>query len=434
MSTGVDVRIEWLDAPGVTSPELASTWARFEVWIGGRCVTQVESSDGTLRRSVYGSLYPLAEWIAANWWVLTSEIRPSAVEARFWSWANVRRQPWLRQHNLRGAGDGMAWPDLTVVTEGAVTRLNWSHDTDPSLTPVRFVSLGDARLPSTEVAESLARFVGEVLTRLSEQGLPKTRLSEEWDAVAKTPDQERPFCLAVAKLGLDPYAIDDRTAADVVRAFDHLPDDLIDDFFDSADPAGLSAAVVWAQRAMAAAGRAAAGAQEPLERLYEATSPAIGGTAADARRPWVTGYDMARRVRLELSSEATEPFDGSRWVGDATLSRPSLGLQGLAAVRDDRCGLVTARARTTAIGFARARALGRALVRPDGRSFILSAARGYEERVAGAFAAELLAPAEGIRRLLDDIGGQDDAALDVVAHHYRVSALLVRHQYENQLA
>jgi hypothetical protein len=64
MTIGFDVNIEWLEAPGVTTPELAATWARYEIWVGDRCITQVEAADGTFRRSVYGSIYPLAQWVA----------------------------------------------------------------------------------------------------------------------------------------------------------------------------------------------------------------------------------------------------------------------------------------------------------------------------------------------------------------------------------
>jgi hypothetical protein len=140
--TTLDFRLEWLEAPGVTTPELAGTWARYEIWIGDRCATQVEGADGTFRRGVYGSIYPLAHWIAANWWALTSNIRPSAIDARYWDWKNVHAYPWLRQHNFRGAGDGMAWPNLTIVPEGAVSRVAWSQDYGHELTPVRFASDG----------------------------------------------------------------------------------------------------------------------------------------------------------------------------------------------------------------------------------------------------------------------------------------------------
>jgi Zn-dependent peptidase ImmA (M78 family) len=61
------------------------------------------------------------------------------------------------------------------------------------------------------------------------------------------------------------------------------------------------------------------------------------------------------------------------------------------------------------------------------------AARSQEEKVARAFAAELLAPADGIRRILNELDSSDNSALEAVARHFEVSPLLVRHQYDNQL-
>src|SRR5271166_6456698 len=84
----------------------------------------------------------LAADASRNWWLLTSHVRPSAVDTRYWTWQNVRTYPWLRQHNFRGAGDGMAWPDLTLVPEGAVTRIVWSQDYRRHLAPIRFASDG----------------------------------------------------------------------------------------------------------------------------------------------------------------------------------------------------------------------------------------------------------------------------------------------------
>jgi hypothetical protein len=115
MTGSIAVRIEWLDAPDVTAPELAATWARYEVWVADSCASLVETDDGTLRRSVYGSLYPLANWITSNWWSLRAHVRPSATDSNHWSWGNLRTQPWLRVHNMRGAGDGMSWPNLTIL-------------------------------------------------------------------------------------------------------------------------------------------------------------------------------------------------------------------------------------------------------------------------------------------------------------------------------
>lgn len=441
MSDDIDIRIEWLDAPGVSTPELAATWARYELWVDGRCATHVEAEDGTLRRSVYGSLYPLAEWIASNWWILVSHIRPSAVETRYWTWPNVRTHPWLAQHNFRGAGDGMTWPNLTLVAEGAVTHISWVSDTDRAFRHVRFASNGVAFVRSSVAAEGLARVVDHVLERLAEEGLPKTRLAEDWDAVARMDDEEREFCQTVAKLGVDPYTVNEETAADVIKIASSLPPDLVSDFFDSADTSGLTRAAEWTERAMTLASRASGKAKNSLQSLHEAASTRSAaavsetGAVADIDRPWLLGYEIARSVRSNLGVSEKEHFDPAPWVGASELSAPSNGIQGVATVDNDRCGVVLDRPLgVSAARFGQARALGRALWSPQKKCFILSLAHSHDEKVARAFAAELLAPASGVRQSLDTIGKSDDAAMDAVARHYRVSPLLVRHQYDNQIA
>jgi hypothetical protein len=436
MNGTFEVRIEWLETSGVTTPELAVTWARYEIWLGGRCVTQVETADGTFRRSVYGSLYPLAYWIASNWWLLNSHIRPSAVDTHYWTWRNVRSHPWLAQHNFRGAGDGMAWPDLTLVPEGAITHIVWKQDYQRNSTPVRFASDGSGLVRVDEIRTELASIVNRVLERLSEAGIPKTPLAEEWSAVAKADDQEQEFCRTTARMGIDPYSVDDDTADIIVNIADQLPAEIAEDFFDSADVTALAGAADWARRAMLVSERAAARAANTLQDIYTVVSaPGLAG-ATDTERPWALGYTMARRLRHELAIKDTDQFDVSPWVGIGEVTASSHGINGFASVTGDRCGVVLGNRGlgTTAIRFGQARALGRVVARPEQRRFVLSAARSHDERVARAFAAELLAPAEGVRLTLESIGKTDDSAIEAVAHRFRVSPLVVRHQYDNQIA
>jgi hypothetical protein len=438
MTIGFDVNIEWLEAPGVTTPELAATWARYEIWVGDRCITQVEAADGTFRRSVYGSMYPLAQWVASNWWLLTSHIRPSAVEARYWTWQNVRAYPWLPEHNFRGAGDGMPWPDLTVVPEGPVTCVAWSQDRNRSFSPVRFASEGYAIIRADEARVCLAGVVNRVLERLAESKLPKTPLAEEWEAVATADEEERDFCLTVARLGLDPYSVSEHTADEVVRIAADLPSEVSVDFFDSADVTGLAGAAEWARRAMSVSERASAKAAKTLRPLYAALSSPVDSLSntVNDERPWTIGYAMARQVRRELDLDHTKQFDISPWVRLGDVSAPSNGLHGVVTVTAERCGLVLDNRRlgATASRFGQARALGRALAHPEHQRFVLSAARGQDEQVARAFAAELLAPSDGIQAALEVLGKHDDAALEAIAAHFRVSPLLVQHQYDNQIA
>lgn len=437
MSTRLEVRIEWLDAPGVVTPELAATWARYEIWAGSRCVTQVETDDGTLRRSVYGSLYPLAYWIASNWWLLNTHLRPSAVDTRYWTWRNVRAFPWLRQHNVRGAGDGMPWPDLTIVPEGAAARLAWSPDAGHRTAPIRFVSVGRETMRADDLRADLATVLNHVLERLAECGLPKTPLAEEWSEIGKIDSEERDFCQTAARIGLDPYSVDDDMARSIIDVANQVPGEILDDFFDSADVGALTEAADWALEASSAASQAAGQASRTLRDAYPAVTETSSFVSSDgAGQPWLAGYALARQLRQVLELDSTERFDIAPWVGVGNVDAPSHGIYGCASIHDDRCGVVLG---IQGLGqvttrFGQARALGRAMANPGQHRFVLSGVRSRDERVARAFAAELLAPADGIRAVLDGAGEIGDSALEAAAHLFQVSPLVVRHQYDNQIA
>jgi hypothetical protein len=330
----------------------------------------------------------------------------------------------------------MAWPDLTLVAEGPVTHVVWSQEARPQLAPVRFAAEGNGIIRTEELLVHLAGVVDHVLERLAEAGLPKTPLAEEWTAIARADNEERDFCRTVARMGLDPYSVSDETADDVLNIAAKLPAEIVDDFFDSADADALPGAAEWARRAIPIADRAAAKAAKELRPLHQAVSSQVDSINIDVEKPWKLGYAMARQLRHELHVNDTDQFDVTPWVGLSDVSAPSNGIQGFVAVKNGRCGLVLGGRRLGAMTsrFGRARALGRALARPEQRRFILSAARAQDERVAGAFAAELLAPAEGVRLTLAAIGKNDDSALEAIARHFGVSPLLVRHQYDNQIA
>lgn len=87
----------------------------------------------------------------------------------------------------------------------------------------------------------------------------------------------------------------------------------------------------------------------------------------------------------------------------------------------------------TAKRFASARAIGRHSLSPvRGLSLLTRAPRQYTEQTERAFAAELLAPADGIADVL--AGDYSDDALLRAAEHFDVSMTLVQRQVENQIA
>ncbi len=62
--------------------------------------------------------------------------------------------------------------------------------------------------------------------------------------------------------------------------------------------------------------------------------------------------------------------------------------------------------------------------------FLLTPARTSAYQAERAFAAEFLAPADGLRQILPVVA---DDALEATATHFGVSPLLIRHQVDNQL-
>src|SRR5690242_9624003 len=94
------LRYEWESAEEVRAPELAATWARLEIWAGEECITQVEDlASKSPRRSIYCSLYPLAEWVAYSWWLLRAHTRLAGTV--FHRRSAIQRLNALRQHNVR---------------------------------------------------------------------------------------------------------------------------------------------------------------------------------------------------------------------------------------------------------------------------------------------------------------------------------------------
>jgi hypothetical protein len=225
----------------------------------------------------------------------------------------------------------MAWPNLTLVAEGAVTRLVWVPDSGRTLGPIRFASGGDAFVESEDLHHGLAGLIDTVQGRLAEEGLPKTRLAEEWEAVGRASGEESEFCTTVARLGLDPYSVSDQIADVVISTAASIPAELAADFFDSADFTALERAAGWTRRAIPAADRATTRAHIGLERLQDSFPYGVldrrhGLVSEDqGYRPWATGYAMAREIRSSLRMRNVDQFDIADWWGLATCARSRTG-------------------------------------------------------------------------------------------------------------
>jgi hypothetical protein len=435
MSENRDFRIDvdWDSAPDVATPELRATWADLSLWCGTRCITAVEDSEGTYRRSVHTSVYPLAEWIAFNWWFLKDELRPSALPVAVWKWANAPNYDWLRRHNTRGAGNGMPWPDLTLVSEGEATRAVWHSGPGLAGQPIGFLGNGDAYLRSAQFLDELTRFVDQVIDRLREVRVDDTPLAKEWRALRDTDNEEAAFASAAARLGLDPYSMSAAAQDNLVAISESIDDLLMDEFLDSADPDDLQSAYSWLERARNKAANLTSG-------RISASSVDLAGVwvtrkAVREEKPWQRGYNGAREVRRMLGVEPTRRLDIDSLVSEVRLVGRPGGLEGFTQIDTaNRAVLVlpSGRRLQTAVRFAQARSLG-LLLSSERQEHLLDPVSTDLTKESRAFAAELLAPAAGVAEYLSNLRSVTDAAFDAVAAHFKTSSLVVRHQYENQV-
>lgn len=432
LGTGLELRVEWQQADGVTAPELAATWCRLEIAIDGHPVTAVEDRrTGAIRRGIYVSAYPLAEWIAEHWWLLRRHVRPSAVPRAHWAWRHVRLQPWLRQHNLRAAGGGMPWPDVTLVPEGPVSRIVWSAGQGPADSPVAFLTSGDTYLRSDEVADALSRFVEQVLERLAEVDVRGTVLQDEWSLLIRSDEKENAFASAMARLGQDPFYVPDALADDVIASAELLEPEVLAEFLDSVRPDGVRVAMRWLQKA-----RGLAAEMPPAPLLERLSMTAQVADATGVGRPWLQGYATARSVRAELGLRPNDVLAVGDLVSTQSLVGSASGLQGLVSAQERKVGLVLPA--ELGLGpaserFAQARALGLGLL-TDRNLLLLDPAHTDLTKASRAFAAELLAPADGIGEFVSALPEITSAAFEALAGHYGTSPLLVQHQYDNQIA
>ena len=148
----------------------------------------------------------MAEWLATNWWFLTSEVGSPLKQDT----AGYRRR-----HSLAANREGYAYPDLHVFPLGRLTRLVWQRGTS-TWAKTRLLDEGEALVDSAEFRETCSDLVDRVVSRLADCGIEDTLLQQEWAAVRTADEEEADFCRVAAGLGWDPYALDDAKCEEVL--------------------------------------------------------------------------------------------------------------------------------------------------------------------------------------------------------------------------
>ncbi len=421
--------IDWVDAERISGPELSATWASLRIRAGDSIMTRVlDERAKTVRDFVHVPLYPLAEWLAANWWFLTHEFKNPAKESD---------PDFHRRHTLGASREGYAFPNLEVVPSGTRTRLAWESAPSP-WTRVQFLDRGEIWVDSGGFRETCADFVDQVIRRLASLGVDETFLQEEWNAIQTADQEESKFCGTAAGLGWDPYALDDEKRDGVFLLAEKLGE-LLDEAVPALDTEDLSAG--WSA-IVSAVGKAKLDGL-PLQRLGPLCAEA-GLQARAGLNPWDVGYDLARRLRESLDLDG-EPLPTMTRMAEALGEDPKLLekvtlsvaffagaplIDGVVTRNDDQSPVFAFR-RLGEHGrrFHFCRALAEVLVSPGTDTLIT---RAYSERQQRnrAFAAEFLAPSSGLKNRISR-SVVDGDTIDELAVDFGVSSRVIEHQVVN---
>lgn len=429
----LDIELEWQEAPGVSDPILARTWARMSIQVDGRPVTRYWSSRvNSVRDGVYGSVFPLAEWIVNHWWFLLYE-GPRQTQSGSARRHGTTSRPWLMRHNMLTCREGMAYPDLAIFRKDDAVTIQWFADPDDTTTGGRFLGAGIQVVERRRVEAALESLLEAVVERT--QDLPGPALDEVrelWSSIRGADSTEARSCSRLAMLGLDPYGADADEAIEQAVERLSLEEGLV------VDVLALSSTRTFADDLRAAHKLLdelpSAALDSPVQRLIE--PPSAKGT--NDPLPHRAGYARASAVRAALGLPKDTPLLDLASVVGRTVGKPETRSIDTgetrtvdAAVQLNGRAVIVATPRSAAAQrFLEARALHHWLyVTHSGGRRLLTHSHDWVQAASRAFSAELLAPASALAQRL-----RDQADLEyhgVLAEEFGVGTAVITHQIDN---
>lgn len=429
MSNALKFSFEWVEPADARGEELRATWASLLIQVGDQKITSnVDEKSQSYRESIILPLYPLAEWIACNWWALLGETY------------NSKRTPtsgYRSRHSFVSSSEGFAMPELSLQPEGDQVHVVWTARENP-WAQVKFINEGKADLPKNELESALRGFVEAIVQRLEVREVKDTLLQEEWLALHSLDVEETKFCSAVGQLGRDPFNVSSVEAAALVEAAGAWDDESLHEMLSVIDPYHLKdtfANIRSFQRQL----------EEQTNRFSKICAfreQRVGSIVWTRRDPWQIGYHCAKQFREWLGAPeqlvSTNKYDkllginvqASRW-----------GSRVAAALRGVDCLLVHDEGRfafgvaeisqTPHHRFVRYRAVFEMLATgPHSPLAIVSEAHSARQKANRAFAAEFLAPAAALRAYFSTQDATEET-IHLVAQKLGVSEKLITHQLVN---
>ncbi len=181
------------------SAEERATFGLFSVVANNHLLTAGEDIDTKeLRHGPYVSGYPLADWLEWNWWRLRWEIGQPSDENAMHRWNFAHRMPTI--------GEGYAWPNITIFSDGVHSSLFSTPSRSPETSLFRYIGASGQTVPTVSLETAIDGFVEDTLARLGEAGIRESNLHGLWNELKTEradPELIR-FRRLEAQLGYDP--------------------------------------------------------------------------------------------------------------------------------------------------------------------------------------------------------------------------------------
>ena len=411
----IRIAFDWVEASPSTDQLAQSTMAALTIEVDGRPVTSVlDRRSRSCRDHVIVPLVYVAEWLVGNWWRLLYEVEDE----------RTPRLGFAEAHDMSYVGEGFLLPRLTISPTPDRVRLRWASYR-PAHSEIEFTEQGEAIVDRPELQGAVQRVVEATLARLDGLGLAAEFLQRDWAAIQSTDSDERTFCRAAALLGVDPFAVPQPLADQIVDFWRCVEPAIREDALATANRDGLAPLADWLTDALECLSASAGGGGWADMR---ATLP-----APSAPQPFQRGFELAQAVRAELapgSGRYEFPATGREALALVELEPPSSSVQGVVAANSPACAMRVRGVREDSRRFLRARALGDYLGRREHTPAILTGLATDRQSQSRAFAAEFLVPEAALRqRLRHDQVHADE--VDDLAAVFGVSSYVIRHQIQN---
>lgn len=406
--------VEWIEEADNAAPEERATVGKLRLWLDAQNVT-AHLLDDVPQEHVSIALYGIAHGLTHDWWALFGGRDRDVSLMRFRS--------------------GFIVPDIRLRFDGEAFEISARQRQYPDR-GVRFWA-GPSELLSRQDAEAkLTELIESILVRLDAHGLGETSAALRWDRVkASRVNGEAAFCEAAGALGLDPYEIDESSAAIIEEAEELFGGEALTEFIAGARGVAQERLLHWVTQTE----------KRPSQASH---LPDLKGVAEQAQRmappshfkeAWALGYRRARAMRRALGLGQEHRFrshiDLVSRFGAGPRYKAAERIDGIRALRADRADGTHIHLRSHGTSgeakaaqlFTLARAVGDAACFPETRFAPVNDLRSAYRQAAGrAFAAEFLAP-------IDEIHSMVQARRDIVsiADEFSLSTAVIEHQIEN---